>query len=73
MSPIGHRRSVMLCVTDQGSVASTDSLFFFFFFLFLPPMHLLLQLKVVAYDSGPLFSQVGSDPSRREASTLSVQ
>lgn len=32
-----------LCGTDQASVASTESLFF--------PMHLLLQLKVVAYDS----------------------
>lgn len=38
-----------LCGTDQASVASTESLFFIFYFF--SPMHLLLQLKVVAYDS----------------------
>ena len=61
------------CVLRLRVLLHQLTAFFFFFFLFLPPMHLLLQLKVVAYDSGPLFSQVGSDPSRREASTLSVQ
>ena len=68
--------------TDQASVAPTESLFLFFLFFFFS-MHLLLQLKVVAYDSAliqdPPFSQVGSYQSRREgpcggdASTLSAQ